>query len=210
MLTSRAGHAAVTGNDGKIYAMGGYAMGGSVQDPTSESIASVEAFDPLTNTWAFVASMPTPRSSLAAVTAPDGRIWAVGGEDFKSGFNPYPLSEVEIFDPAWGVKGKWTPGKQLMSPLSNLAAAIGPDGKIYVMGGLDFDDQEKMSFFSIDPTDPNAEWKPEDPMATARSDFGAATGPDGLIYAIGGWSDGPTPAVEAFRVILPVGPPSRW
>jgi hypothetical protein len=41
----------------------------------------VEAYDTTTNTWTTVASMPTARTNLPAVTGPDGRIYAIGGFD---------------------------------------------------------------------------------------------------------------------------------
>ena len=41
------------------------------------------AYDPRTNTWSTLASMSTPRGSLAAATGPDGRIYAVGGVQLR-------------------------------------------------------------------------------------------------------------------------------
>lgn len=198
MLTGRAGHAVVTGNDGRIFAMGGV-----LQD--FKFLASVEAFDPLTKTWTTLQAMNVPRSSLAAVTAPDGRIWAIGGTGSKDGYTTQ-LFEVEIFDPTAGSAGDWSFGPPLQGPLSNLAAAVGPDGRIYVMGGLDFNGVAKNTLFSLNPSNPSPVWHPEEPMATAQSYFGAATGPDGLIYAIGG---GFNPDVEAFQVVLPAHPPEQ-
>ena len=39
------------------------------------------------NSWTTVAPMPTPRYGLAAVSGPDGRIYAIGGDDGSSYLN---------------------------------------------------------------------------------------------------------------------------
>src|SRR5262245_6651400 len=62
----RLGLAAVTGRDGHIYAIGG------------NDVATVEGYDPASDTWTTRASMPTARGGLAAVAGPDGRIYAIG------------------------------------------------------------------------------------------------------------------------------------
>jgi hypothetical protein len=56
---------------GRIYAIGGH--------PEGANLNPVEAYNPSTNTWTTVASMPTVRGQLAAATGLDGRIYAIGG-----------------------------------------------------------------------------------------------------------------------------------
>ena len=82
--------------------------------------------------WATVASMPTPRSGLAAVTGPDGRIYAIGGLDILR--SPEPLATVEAYMVATNT---WTTVASLPTPRQLLAAAVGPDGRIYALGGAD-------------------------------------------------------------------------
>src|SRR5207302_4087591 len=77
MPTARAALAAVTGADGRIYAIGGFSA-------TRGFVNTVEAYTPSTNSWSTVAPMPTPRALLAATTGPDGRIYAIGGVNFAS------------------------------------------------------------------------------------------------------------------------------
>src|SRR5437016_2378253 len=66
LVEASAGLAAVTGMDGRIYAIGGTVLGG----PTNMSFAGptnfVQAFSSATNTWQIVANLPTARSNLAA------------------------------------------------------------------------------------------------------------------------------------------------
>jgi kelch-like protein 18 len=72
MQSVRFALAAATGPDGRIYAIGGYDGSGDV--------ASVEAYDPNTDTWSFVASMNYARSAHAATTGLDGTIYSIGGD----------------------------------------------------------------------------------------------------------------------------------
>ena len=110
---------AITGADGRIYAIGGF-------DSTSN--ATVEAYDTTTNVWTTVAPMPTARYGLAAATGPDGRIYAIGGVDGGSNI----LATVEAYDTTTNV---WTAVAPMPTPRYHLAAATGPDGRIYAIGG---------------------------------------------------------------------------
>jgi N-acetylneuraminic acid mutarotase len=64
--------AAAAGPDGRIYAIGGYDGFGNV--------ASVEAYDPNTDTWTYVAPMNYAHATSAATTGADGKIYVLGGE----------------------------------------------------------------------------------------------------------------------------------
>jgi len=121
LTTARDSVAATTGNDGRIYAIGGF--------DGSRTLSSVEAYDVSNNTWASVAAMSMARTDLAAVTAPDGRIYAIGGQDGSTVY-----SSVEIYDPS---TESWTPGPSMSSKRYSFAAAIGPDGRLYAIGGQD-------------------------------------------------------------------------
>jgi N-acetylneuraminic acid mutarotase len=78
MPTARAGLAAVTGTDGYIYAIGGTSSAID-WDATLRALSVVERYSPTTNRWMKVASIPIARYLLAAVMAPDGKIYAIGG-----------------------------------------------------------------------------------------------------------------------------------
>ena len=94
MSTPRHGHAAVTGSDGRIYAIGGTA-GPNIYN-------TVERYDPSNNTWATVAPVPTARWGLAAATGGDGCIYAIGGITGPPGTI---LNVVEAYDPG---SNSWT------------------------------------------------------------------------------------------------------
>ena len=120
MPTPRSLLSAATGSDGRIYVLGGSAVPVPFPDPPFNT---VEAYDPLTDTWAAAAPMPTPRRGMAAVAAPDGLIWAIGGD--------LSLRIVEVYDPVGNV---WSPVDRLRRG-RRPGAAIGIDGRIYAIGG---------------------------------------------------------------------------
>ena len=187
--TARSWLAAVVGPDGLIYALGGWK--GSTQ-----ILAEVEAYDPASDSWVAKAPLPTPRAGLAAVTA-GGRIYTLGGGDNHSVF-----STVEIYDPATDT---WTSGPPLPLPRTGLAAAVGPDGRIYAIGGNDDTATATASVFSHDPATPAAGWAQLDPMSSERALLGVATGPDGLVYAIGGYNSQTNSVLDTVEAFNPHG-----
>lgn len=125
MPTGHTYFAAVTGLDGRIYA-----MGGRLGESGSPASAAVEAYNPATNTWTTLASLPTARYGLAAAVGPDGKIYALGG--FAPSLGGY-TNTVYIYDP---VTNSWATGPSLSTARGYLAAATGSDGKIYALGGI--------------------------------------------------------------------------
>jgi hypothetical protein len=84
MSVKRRYHASVV-LDGKIYAMGGYAAGGSLD--------MVEAYDPHADSWQQVASMPRGLYQHAAV-AMGGKIYVTGGS-----YQWESVNSAYVYDP---------------------------------------------------------------------------------------------------------------
>jgi Kelch motif len=98
---------AVSGPDGRIYALGG---------PS----ATVNAYSPATNRWAPVVSLSDNRDGVGAVVTPDGHIWAIGGT-----INPESAGEttVQIYGPNATVNPQaGAPGTSIAVSGSNFAA----------------------------------------------------------------------------------------
>src|SRR5438477_693139 len=70
-----------------------YAVGGVNNNTPYTPLATVEAYDPATNTWTTKASMPTARAGVG-VAAVNGLLYAVGG------FTTGNVGTVEAYDPA--------------------------------------------------------------------------------------------------------------
>jgi N-acetylneuraminic acid mutarotase len=78
--------------NGKIYVIGG-------QDVSYVTLASVDVFDPATDTWASSASMNTSRAWTTAVAASNGRIYVIGGDENNEVYHDRYLDTVEEYDP---------------------------------------------------------------------------------------------------------------
>ncbi|HEY1568028.1 MAG TPA: kelch repeat-containing protein, partial [Solirubrobacteraceae bacterium] len=194
LTNARAYHAAITGTDGTIYAIGGVDGGGNV-------LNSVERYDPVANTWSAAASMPTPRSGLAACVVGDN-VYAMGGRNASGA----PLTTVEVFNTRFGTWNA-TVLPALLHSRTNLAASAGPGGLIYAIGGLS----------STSPATPAADvvswdqslastWQTVSPsLAAATGLLSSALGPDGRLYAVGGnttvGNSAATRAAEVFTTV---------
>ncbi len=162
--------------------------------PLLAAVASAPDAGPL-------APMPTPRAYTGAALGPDGRIYVVGGV----GDGGYFVATAEAYDPA---ANQWTELAPMPSPTSNMGATFGPDGLLYAVGGLvgisvgcgtPGPYYESSQVEAYDPA--TDQWVSKPSMANARNYPGVVTGPDGRIYAAGGWSGGANLAnAEAYDV----------
>ena len=170
--------------------------------------------DNATHTWLPPVPRMIRKSGLTA-TAPDGKIYLVGGvghplnrhERDPRSWHQWPLVEfVEVYDPATNT---WEERRPMRRPRQEFAGAFGPDGKLYVFGGFgrrlvvhqeDYASEKefaaagrqmeadaKRALASVDVYDPATDtWSERSPMPQGRHAMGAALGADGRIYVIGG------------------------
>lgn len=93
---------------------------------------------------------------------------------------------LSILTPLCYAQLSWTEISPLPEARLNHAAAAGPNGLIYSIGG----DSTSGGFtrhndvFAYEPS--GGSWSPVASLPQGRGIFGAATGVDGRIYAIGG------------------------
>ena len=177
MPTARYG-LGVAAVNGILYAVGGVSG--------SAILATVEAYDPVTNTWTTKASMPTARY-LLAVAVSDRILYAVGGYNSQSGI----LATVEAYDP---VTGTWTTKTSMPTERTNLGVAT-VDGILYAVGG--WNGSSHLS--TVEAYNPTTDtWGTKASMPTARADVGVAV-VNGILYAVGGGnSSGVLTTVEAY------------
>jgi hypothetical protein len=124
LAVARARAGVTLGPDGRIYAIGGW-------DGTS-SLASGEAAMP-GGAWAAIAAMPQPRVATDAVLAPDGRIYVTGGADLATG--TVWKTVIAYTAGAAPTGDRWTNVASLSESRYRHGAAVGGDGRIYVIGG---------------------------------------------------------------------------
>jgi N-acetylneuraminic acid mutarotase len=151
--------------------------------------------------WAQEPPLAYPRAGLAAATcdapAPGSgqRIYAIGGYDGNNA-----VATVEAYDTA---QKTWTTLPPLPTPRVYPGAASAA-GRLHALGGW----QTVTPVAAHDVYDPATNtWSSAAPMPTGRGAFGAVTGPDGLIYVIGG-QDPTNPFLATVEAYDPVA--DKW
>lgn len=165
-------HVGIGVTGGRMYVIGGYTQSGvDVWQP----VATVYAYDPLTDSWAKRAPMPTSRGALS-VTERGGKLYAIGGYDRKSN-----SAAVEVYDPT---RNSWASLSSLPTPRDHLTAAT-LSGKVYAIGGrLNGDYQQNLSVTEV--YDPVVDrWVRVADLPTARSGITASV-VGGRVYVLGG------------------------
>ncbi|MFD9729002.1 Kelch repeat-containing protein [Streptomyces sp. NPDC059072] len=176
-----------------VYTIGGFTAF-TLTGPDTP-VATVESYNPVTNAWSTVSTLPTPRGSLAAAAAPcpPGQtgtcVYAVGGVDGTG----TALGQVNSYNP---VTNAWSQPTPLPTPRFGLAAAAAtcPSGQtgicVYAMGGVDSSAAVQSSVRSYNPAT-NA-WTPVEPLPTGRYLLAASSAPcppgqsGTCVYTVGG------------------------
>jgi len=181
MPTARGQGAVMAGDDGLIYAMGGWA-GGAL-------FTTVEAYNPLTNTWATKAAMPTAVRGPTVAKAPNGIIYVISGwdgTDFTTDVQAYNTTS-----------NTWSTKAAIPNGVWEASATTGNDGKIYVIGGYNATDSYQNMTQIYDPSADS--WTRGADMPTERWGLSVVKGADGLIYAMGGYNGSALSVVEAYN-----------
>ena len=211
MLKARCRFGAATGPDGRIYVFGGQDTIGQFET----DYKSAEVYDPSTDTWSAIADMPDVALDTCAAKSADGRIFIVGvgkayiydtttnsyttiaamtgkaqqyvalGNDgnmygmiASTGGNP-----LYVYDPVndvWNIRSKTAPDINYLAGVTT-----GPDGLIYIVGGLD---ASNTSCTTVNIYNANADvWTKGPDMFETHSDNSNAFGGDGRLYTVGGF-----------------------
>jgi N-acetylneuraminic acid mutarotase len=169
MPTARAGFSTSV-VDGKIYAIGG----ATILSEVSPSLATVDMYDPATNTWTPKASMSTARFMHYSAVV-NGIIYVFGSHNDGT---------VEAYDPA---TDSWTK-KSNMSSVRGAHRAVAVNGKIYVIGGSMPPNYPALKI--VEEYDPATDtWTRKADMPIGKWSV-ATSVVDGIIYVIGGQSAG--------------------
>jgi N-acetylneuraminic acid mutarotase len=182
MPTGRSHFGLAAADNGKIYAVGGLSAGANVSP-----LATVEEYDPATNSWATKAPMPTRRAMLGLVAARNGKLYAVGGGGGDTGTVSNRVAVVEEYDP---VTDHWTAKAPMPTARVLLGLAAATNDKLYAVGGLG-GANTVASLATVEEYDPATNsWTMKAPMPTPRQHLGLAAASNGRIYAVGGGSPG--------------------
>jgi N-acetylneuraminic acid mutarotase len=188
MPTKRGAASAAVAN-GKIYVVGGansltnFSENGIHPRRPHAVLATVEEYDPATNTWRERRSMLVARNHHA-VAEVGNKIYVIGGRIgaafITGGSNNIDL--VEVYDPATDL---WTALEKMPTPRSAIGAGV-YKGKIVIPGGEYQDRRELTAFRSVEFYDPTVNrWQLLPPMPHARHGLGVGVIGDRL-YTVSG------------------------
>ena len=167
--------------DGKLYVIGG-------STKAVDDLATALVYDPATDTWADIATMPRGLNHVSAVAA-GGKVYAVGGFSGRvpgsretrrvhQGAEPF----VFAYDPR---ANSWSTMAPLSAPRGSVGVAV-VDGKIHAIGGRGLDVKTVPIHEVFDPA--TGKWSEAAPLPRKR-DHMAVIAARGLIHVIGGRTD---------------------
>eukprot|EP00471_Norrisiella_sphaerica_P002760 CAMPEP_0184493472 /NCGR_PEP_ID=MMETSP0113_2-20130426/26087_1 /TAXON_ID=91329 /ORGANISM="Norrisiella sphaerica, Strain BC52" /LENGTH=439 /DNA_ID=CAMNT_0026878735 /DNA_START=14 /DNA_END=1333 /DNA_ORIENTATION=+ len=203
-LPYAASDVATTECEGKIYIAGG------LVSSTNETLSSrVIEFDPVFETYADLAPLPSPRyrHGIACVKVGSSRklFAAAGYTSLANGANGLPegaVLEYTVTTASNTGPSQWTASTTLNVPRGDAAIAqLG--SSIYLFGGYgaNYDmTQSGSSLEILDASQPSPAWTLGPPMQSSRGDVKAAV-LGTKIYVVGGWMDGFLDTVEAFDTV---------
>jgi hypothetical protein len=179
MQYAREDHTATLMQDGRVLITGGRGASGTLN--------TAEIYDPATNSFLPVTTpMSAPRVGHSAVALLDGRVLVAGGS--KDGTDANLTNSADLFDPT---ATTFTPAAGALAlGRRNMGAALSPDGKVALLGGV------YISLASGLPI-PSAAAEVFDPTAATFSTLGTTLSnarnrplvtilSDGTILALGG------------------------
>jgi N-acetylneuraminic acid mutarotase len=124
-LPSGRNHLGLAAADGRIFAVGGR----TALEAGVGNVATVDVFDPLSETWGNAAPLPRARGGLASV-GEGGLIFAFGGEgNGESPDGTFP--DADVYDAA---TDGWSPLPDMPTPRHGIGAVV-VDGAVHIPGG---------------------------------------------------------------------------
>jgi N-acetylneuraminic acid mutarotase len=117
--------------DGRVLVAGGMTL---AEMPENKLTASVEIFNPGSNTWMDAPALSQPRYSHFLTLLPDGQVLALAGvRDWDCCWTSSSfVREIERYDP---VMNEWRTIAELPQPRAQAAATLLLDGRVWLTGG---------------------------------------------------------------------------
>ncbi|MCW4010672.1 MAG: hypothetical protein NWF05_08640 [Candidatus Bathyarchaeota archaeon] len=196
--------------EGKIYVIGGGRVIGLFM---FQIFHANEAYDPTTNTWTKLASIPTAVFNYASAVV-DGKIYIIGGIQNFTYIGGDTMQQtytnlVQIYDPQ---TNQWTIGTSMSTPAGSLGGAattgeLAPK-RIYVVGGNLNGRKGGTDYSTVNWTriyDPEtASWSEGASMPTARWGISLVNVNDRLYALGGGTADNSDPQLRVNEEYIPI------
>jgi WD40 repeat protein len=177
LLEGRYGHTSTLLPDGRVLILGGVAFDAGSLDFR----ASAEMWEPDSESFGSVASLPRTLIGHTATLLPDGRVLVVGGvTDGGAALNDAAF--------LWEPKTEdFSPGGSLAVGRQTHTATLLPDGRVLVVGG----DDGSGSLDGAELWDPDTgSFHAAGSLAVGRSGHAATLLPDGQVLVVAGYADG--------------------
>jgi len=178
---------------GRLYAIGGGPGVGGL------NTGYADRYNGATDTWQVIAPMPTPASDACATFDGQGHVLVIGGYNAAGTSRLANVARYTIDSNTWSD----TAIPDLPVALSGARAALGADGRVYVVGGRSGPVGAGAALTSVYKLELSTNtWSSIASLATPREHFGLVLGGDDHLYAIGGENDsGGTNSVE--KILTP-------
>lgn len=157
----------------RILLFGGFA------DTLMRVTQRVDAYHLVEDSWERLADMPTAVTHTMAAVVGD-HVWLAGG--FEGAHPGAPVAEVWRYDLS---ADRWESGPPLPSP-RGAGALVAVGTRLHHIGGFGPGRDDSVDdHWSLDTSDPDADWRAEPPLPEARGHMGAVV-VDGVIFVVGG------------------------
>lgn len=167
----------------QFYVFSGYGDTAGGRSPWVPS-ATIDRYDPTTNKWTRVGTMPTP-TTHAGVAVVGSNVWFVGGYTVRPGTidrQDVANTNVLIYNTT---NNTWSRGPSLPARRASGGLAL-VNNTLYFTSGEPADHvSNSTNTWSLDLANQSAGWKTRAPIPDGRSHFGIAT-VNNKIYIIGG------------------------
>jgi N-acetylneuraminic acid mutarotase len=163
--------------NGKLYCFGGYTSSNLIPQAVSA------VYDPATNTWSTIASMPTGETHAGTCTDGTRYIYMAGGYTGPGGAGAQTFATTNVF--------RYDTATNTWSDLPGLPQSRGAGdlvllgGTFHFCGGTDLARQDVNSHWTLNLNDIAAGWQTAASLPTARNHMGSVV-LNGKIYVIAG------------------------
>ena len=187
-------------SDGRVLFADGYVMTTDAAPPFvhhQQTFGTAALFDPATESFVPVASMSVSRHDYTATLLRDGRVLIAGGESVTDDA-AQPVASAELFDPKTGT---FSPAASLPEPRTRATAALLPDGRVLVVGGV-AEQLSQVSPASVIYDPATGSWSRTGSLQRPRVSPASVVLLDGRVLVMGGENafeliPGPTPDASA-------------
>ncbi len=163
---------------GRMYVFGGFV------DRNLDATAECDVYDPATNTWSYVTTIPTGALTHAATTVVGDTVYFAGGDlgQFLYAKGNTSTATVLTYDLTTGVWGSVAS----LPAAQSCGGLVCINNQLYYYGGLNaINTADLTTTWSLDLGNTSAGWVAQAAMPDGRNHLGAVA-INGIAYAVGG------------------------